>query len=155
MNFSFVIWYTRDNHAQMYVHLRNSNNKLRLGSIYFISCRSYSTAEETWHWSKRVLCIRIIMFWNFTIINCGLSCSHSWSVVFHCCGFGKPFWLLHPNCCLVFQRFVVKFLECTCLCYSGWLLLLHMIQKDRPMTWYQRIINTITLSGLACENSPL
>ena len=27
------------------------------------------------------------------------------------------------NCCLVFQRFVVNFLECTCLCYSGWLLL--------------------------------
>ena len=26
--------------------------------------------------------------------------------------------------CLVFQRFVMNFLECTCLCYSGWLLLL-------------------------------
>ena len=28
-----------------------------------------------WYWSKHVLCIRIITFWNFTIINCGLSFS--------------------------------------------------------------------------------
>ena len=75
------------------------------------------------YWSKRVLCIGIITFWNFTIINCGLSCSLFCSVVFYCCGLGKPFQVLYPNCCLVFQRFVVNFLQCTCLCYSGWLLL--------------------------------
>ena len=41
----------------------------------FKSSGNYSTAEETWDWSKCVLCISIIVFWNFTIINCDLSCS--------------------------------------------------------------------------------
>ena len=80
-----------------------------------------NTLQHRWrdlvYCSERVLCIWIITFWNFTIITCGLSCSPFWSVLFHC-GFGKPVQILH--CCLVFQRFVVNFLECTCLCYSGW-----------------------------------
>ena len=75
-------------------------------------------------------------FRNFTIINCGLSCSPFWSVVFHCCGVGKPFQSLHPNCCLVFQRFVVNFLECTCLCYYGWLLL--FLSLGRWLCWWTR-----------------
>ena len=45
-----------------------------------------------------------ITFWNFTIINCGLSCSNFWSVVFRCSGFGKLIQILHPNCCLVFLK---------------------------------------------------
>ena len=32
-----------------------------------------------------VLCIRIITFWNFTIINCGLSCFSFWSILFRYC----------------------------------------------------------------------
>ena len=49
------------------------------------------------------MCIGIITFWNFTIINCGLSSSTFWSVIC-CCGFGKPVQILHPNCCLVFLK---------------------------------------------------
>ena len=67
----------------------------------------------------------------------------SWSVVFHCCGFGKPFQILHINCCSVFQRFVVNFLECTCLCYSGWLLLL--------TTYYLHVM--VTVSSLWCMSN--
>ena len=62
----------------------------------------------TWYWSKHVLRIGIIMFWKFTIINCDLSYSTFWSVLFHCC-FGKPIQILHPNCCLIFQKFFVIF----------------------------------------------
>ena len=44
-----------------------------------IEGENYSTAVETCYW-----CIRIIMFWNFTILKCGLCCSPIWSVVFYC-----------------------------------------------------------------------
>ena len=62
-------------------------------------CINYSTAEETWNWSKtHPVQQNHYIFLNSTIINCGLSCSIFWSILFHCHGFGKPFQVLHPNC---------------------------------------------------------
>ena len=49
-----------------------------------------------------------------------------WSIVFHCCGFGKPFHILHANCCFVFQRFVLNFFSVHACVYFGWLLLFNL-----------------------------
>ena len=57
----------------------------------FVTCENYSTTKAIGYQSKYVLCLRIFTFWNFPLINCGLFCSFSWSVVSHCCSFCKSF----------------------------------------------------------------
>ena len=52
-------------------------------SKYFIKGRNYSTADETQYQLKCILCIIIITFGNFNIINCDLSCSTFWSLVYY------------------------------------------------------------------------
>ena len=91
-------WFSTDVSADYSLYIITS---VRFQNI--LSCvKNCSTAEETSFQLKHILCIGIIMFSNFTIINCGLSCSTFWSVLFHCCEFCKTVRILHPNCCLVF-----------------------------------------------------
>ena len=42
-------------------------------------------------------CSNKIMFWNFTIINCGLFYSSFRSIVCHCCGFSKLFQISYQS----------------------------------------------------------
>ena len=101
-------------------------------------------------WSKHVLYMGI-MFWNFTIINCGSSCSPFLSIVFCWCGFGKPFPILHPVVVWYFKGLLWTFsvglhacvnLGDSCIfCPAGWrcLLLEHLISflfEGLHMSWH-------------------
>ena len=104
------IQYTRDNHSQMHVNLRSSNNKCWLGFKIF-----YLVWKLQHSWRDLLLVETLPVHRNYYVLKLFhhklwlILCSF-WSIVLYCCDFGKPFKILHPNCYLVFQRSVGSFL---------------------------------------------
>ena len=85
-------------------------------------------AEETWYWWDYILCIGIIMSSNLTIIYCDSSCVTFGSVLFRCCGFGKPFQILHLSYFKSVSRTFFSVHACVLLgdfCYCRHITLFH------------------------------